>query len=496
MMKNLFLLCCSILFLTGFDCSVNNQFDNKAKNNSAQLFRNMPKGADLHTHLDGAVYAEKLIQAVHKNEFCYFKENYVVQPKKTCPHSIDLAKLNLYPKYYEAALEHWSMLHFNSHVNKESGHDHFFNTFEKFFLLSTSHRMATMTDVLTRAAQNNVQYLEIMDTIDNNAAGALGHKIPFSNDFNVMLQHVKSKRFERIVKQSIHNAKELRQNLDQSLHCYNPLFRSHACDVKYKFLYQVLREQEPSSIFAAMVMGFEMASRSDDVVGLNLVQPEDGKIAVRDYRLHMQMLRFLKTKYPDVKISLHAGELIPGIVADEMLKFHINEAIHVANASRIGHGVAIKYENNLENLLETMRDKGIMVEINLTSNDSILGVKGQAHPIHLYLHHNVPIAISTDDEGILRTNISREYQRAYQENHVDYCTLKQLSRNSLTYSFLPGVSLWDMKHPKSLNPVCNIDQILRKPPSKACMKLLRNSEKARVQWQLEKKFARYERKIG
>ena len=42
----------------------------------------------------------------------------------------------------------------------------------------------------------------------------------------------------------------------------------------------------------------------------------------------------------------------------------------------------------------------------------------------------------------IRIDLSHEYLRAAQTYRLSYPQLKQLSRNSLEYSFLPGDSLW------------------------------------------------------
>jgi adenosine deaminase len=84
-----------------------------------------------------------------------------------------------------------------------------------------------------------------------------------------------------------------------------------------------------------------------------------------------------------------------------------------------------------------MAREGIAVEINLTSNDVILGVKGEVHPLGLYRRHGVPFVLSTDDAGVLRSDMTAEYVRAVREQGLSYRDLKQASRNSLTYSFLP-----------------------------------------------------------
>ncbi len=120
---------------------------------------------------------------------------------------------------------------------------------------------------------------------------------------------------------------------------------------------------------------------------------------MRDYSVQMRMIGFLHRLYLKVKISLHVGELVLGLVPRSGLRFHIREAIEVAHANRIGHGVDIRYEDQSQQLLQEMAKKQILVEINLSSNAAILNVTGQQHPILLYRQHHVPVALSTDDEG-------------------------------------------------------------------------------------------------
>ena len=53
------------------------------------------------------------------------------------------------------------------------------------------------------------------------------------------------------------------------------------------------------------------------------------------------------------------------------------------------------------------------------------------------------MALSTDDEGVSRIDLTREYVRAVETYALTYADLKELVRNSLEYSFLGGGSLWD-----------------------------------------------------
>jgi adenosine deaminase len=166
----------------------------------------------------------------------------------------------------------------------------------------------------------------------------------------------------------------------------------------------------------------------------------------------------------------------------------VRQAVEVAGTDRIGHGVDVMYEQEPEKLLKDMAAKQVLVEINLTSNEDVLGISGKNHPFPIYRKFGVPVALSTDDEGIERIDLTHEYVRAAESYALSYADLKQLVRNSLEYSFLPGVSLWAAPDFARLADACGGDVAGADKPSSACETFLKGSEKAEQQWELEKRF--------
>jgi hypothetical protein len=247
-------------------------------------------------------------------------------------------------------------------------------------------------------------------------------------------------------------------------------------------------------VFAQILFGFEIAQADPRFVGLNLVQPEDWYVPMHDFELHMKMLDYLHGVYPKVHISLHAGELAMGLVPPEGLRFHIRESIERGHAERIGHGVDVMNEDRPIDLLREMARRKISVEICLTSNDVILGVKGDAHPLPIYLKYGVPVALATDDEGVSRSDLTHEYLRAAQTyDFLGYKDLKRMARLSLEHSFLPGSSLWA----DEFRPVaaCANDQAGAGKDSAVCRKFLDANERAQMQWKLEDAFAKFEKQF-
>jgi adenosine deaminase len=420
----------------------------------AVFLHDMPKGGDLHNHLGGVSMAENMMRYAQHDDLCVNEKTLAVQVDPSCNSAYALAQVEKFPILYNHIIDAWSMRDFRP--VKESGHDHFFATFIKYLPILMQHRAEMVHEAVERACQENLIYLELMIMPDNDNPGLLGSK--FAWDPNL----------SRLRKQLLKNGvMPIVVNIFKKLDCYQEKLQpflqgpgKQLCpDFQLRYLYQVLREQPPRQVFAQLLTGFELVSRDPRVVGINLVQAEDGKIAMRDYTLQMQMIGFLHQAYPRVKISLHAGELVPGLVPASGLRFHIRQALEIAHADRIGHGVDIRHEDHSDQLLQEMAKRHSLVEINLSSNAAILNVSGQQHPILLYMQYRVPVVLSTDDEGVLRTNLTEQFNIAVLNYHFSYSTLKKLVRNSINYSFLPA------------------------------------NQKADLQWKLEQQFARFERKF-
>jgi adenosine deaminase len=104
------------------------------------------------------------------------------------------------------------------------------------------------------------------------------------------------------------------------------------------------------------------------------------------------------------------------------------------------------------------------------------------------------VALSTDDEGVLRTNLTEQFKIAVTNYHFSYLTLKQLARNSIHYSFLPGASLW--QDSQYQHPVLFCKKSLSGGQlSSSCQDFLTSNEKANSEWKLEQQFLSFEQRF-
>jgi adenosine deaminase len=245
-------------------------------------------------------------------------------------------------------------------------------------------------------------------------------------------------------------------------------------------------------VFAQLLTGFELSMADPRVVGVTLAMAEDRLDSMQNFDLQMKMLNYLHAVYPKVHLSLHAGELTTGLVPPEGLRFHIHDSVERGGANRIGHGTDIAYEERSADLLKELASRNILMEICLTSDDMVLGVKDAEHPLPMYMQNGVPVTLATNDAAVMRTDITQEYRRAAQTYKLTYADLKQFARQSLEHAFLPGNSLWRNNKLSEVAQECAADLPGTSSPSSSCTRLLQSSEKARVQWKLEEQFFQFE----
>ncbi len=462
------------------------------------FLRDMPKGGDLHNHLAGSIYAESLINWAAEAGDCVDPKTAELSPAP-CQLPLQPASNGFSdPGLYAKMIDGFSMR--NWQYSGQSGHDHFFDTFGKYGLAEQHATGKMLAETAARAASQHEIYQELMHTPGGKQIDALANSIGWDDDFGRQEQKLIAAGLPKILTEASARLRANEAERDKILHCGTPQ-ADPGCQIEQRFIYQVARGRAKEDVFAEIVSGFLMSGADPSLVapdphmlGLNLVMPEDWYVPMKDFSIQMRMLGYLHEKYPKVHITLHAGELVQGLVPPEGLRFHIRDSVEIAHAERIGHGVDVMNETNPEDLLHQMASHHIMVEICLTSNAVILGVSGPQHPLSQYIRAGVPVALATDDEGVARSDMTHEYLRGAEDQKLDYLELKKMARTSLEYAFLPGASLWKDGKTFSVVSECAKDVPGAKPRSVACDKLLQGSEKAQLQWKLEAEFADFEQR--
>ena len=447
-----------------------------------RFLEQMPKGGDLHQHLSGTVYAETYVALAAKDNLCIDTDALAYESCDAEGTHVPAAQALTDGVLYGKMLDALSMRQYRG---DESGRDRFFATFGRFSALSRPHTAEMLTEVVARFARENVDYIESLFGQDRGGARALGRKLqpglPFADMRTFLLQNGAAE----VVAASRKTIDDAEAYLRTQLGCSSATPQP-GCESTVRYLFETHRAYPREQLFAELLIGFELASADPRVVGLNAVQPEDSYASMTGFDELMRMLAYLRPLYPNVRVSLHAGELANGLVPPEGMQNHVRDSVLIAKAERIGHGVDIARERDALALLREMAERPVAVEVCLTSNDVILGVTGKRHPLRLYLRSGVPVVLATDDPGVARNDMTTEWQRAVEEHGVTYAELKRFARNSIEYSFLEGKSLWADRGYTARNAACTEET------SAACRAFLEANAKARVQVRLERRLREFE----
>jgi adenosine deaminase len=448
----------------------------------------MPKGADLHNHLSGAIYAESFISWGAQDGLCVTLATMTLTvPPCAATTARPVSDALIDQTFYDQLVNAFSVRSFVPTPSIPNAHDQFFITFGRFGAAADTRFTDMLIEVAQRNANQSNYYLELMQTFGGGGARRIADQVGPLGDFLDYEARLRAAGLYDLIPTQSLVLNDALIRLRTRLGCFTTTPQP-GCAVTIRFIAQINRNSAPNQVFAQIALAMKLAQSDPRVVGLNLVAPEDYLIARRDYSQHMQMLKFLTELLGPTPISLHAGELTGGLVPPGDLDFHIREAVEVAGARRIGHGVDLGYETNMNSLLQTMALRQVMVEINLTSNDVILNVAGEDHPFRTYLDAGVPVALSTDDEGVSRSDLTNEYRRAVQDQAADYPLLKRMSRNALQYAFIRGSSLWRSPSFDGYVADCQGEQpqgARSEPNSTTCRAYLAANPKAQEQWRHE-----------
>lgn len=162
------------------------------------------------------------------------------------------------------------------------------------------------------------------------------------------------------------------------------------------------------------------------LVGIDLLGDETDTPALETGQaIYLPVLDAVQHGRIDLRRTMHAGELgDPQNVRDAF----------IMGAERVGHGVRMASDPLT---LEYAQRERLPVAINLVSNWQLQVWQDFAtHPFLDYLRLGLPVSLSTDDEGILRTEIANECWVAVQNTDIQYVELAEMARNSIAGGFM------------------------------------------------------------
>ena len=455
----------------------------------------IPKGGDLHHHLTGAVYAESYINYAAEDGDCIDKDFAIAPPPCDPAKGMSPASRAVTDYLFRnLTIDALSARNYAPVAGDASILVHFFRTFFKFDLVTNGHWPEEIAEVIHRAGIQNEIYLETMLSPDKFKSLALGDKAGWDDSFDRERAKLDAAGVPALVAESRKNLDDADSGYKKLLNC-GTASADAGCGVTLKYIFQVLRDEPKQEVFAQIQTAFEMANVDGRVVSVNPVQPQDDYLPMNDFELHMRIFGYFHKLYPKVQLTMHAGELFPGVGRPEDMQnpSHIRDTILIGGATRIGHGLDVLYERDPKGLLKLMRDRHILVEDPIYIHE-MLGpgvVGGDLLPI--YVGAGVPVSLATDDEGGARSNLTQTFLRAVQGYNIDYYGLKKMVRDSLEHGFMGGADLWNAPEAfGSMVPACAGVPLRSSPASPVCRAYLSKSLRASLEWKEEVAFAAFE----
>jgi len=200
-----------------------------------------------------------------------------------------------------------------------------------------------------------------------------------------------------------------------------------------RFLVMATRHKEQAAmdahVTAAILYSGSVMKNGPRVTGFDLAGQEEGNEPARFQDIFKPLHRHF------INITIHAGEM-----AEED---KIWQALYHLHAKRIGHG--LKLIDN-QKMMGYVRDHGIAIEMCPSSNRQTMGFRrfdreeqGETYPLKHYLDHGIIVTVNTDNPGISRTNLSREYLEAARltPDGLSKWDILRLVRNGFRAIFLP-----------------------------------------------------------
>lgn len=286
------------------------------------------------------------------------------------------------------------------------------------------------------------------------------------------------------------STEEISKHLDESI----PSLEHPSSPVVIRYIVEVMRTLKPHQFFASIAAAMALSQQFPEIVaGITIDGPEESQVAMVNFSLQKEIIKFLHPIFGSPNLTLHGGEW--EISDTENARKRIRDCIDL-KAKCIGHATSILTEHEPGVTLKKMLDADVLVEICMRSSLEILGKHPSDHPIVNYWEAGVPIALGSDDPAVNNSSLTNDIMDAISAVDWGYKDLKNVMRNALAYAFLPGESIFVRKEnyyylKQDFSSLLSSNWV----PSQEIEDLISKSPKAQLQIRYEQLLAEFEANI-
>ncbi|GBQ83235.1 hypothetical protein AA14337_2540 [Acetobacter malorum DSM 14337] len=232
--RSLFLICAA-LFMPVYVCQAQTTDEQKTAHIFSTLqsdpvrlplfMRQFPKGADLHNHLVGAIYAESYLKWAAQDGLCVTVANGQILPHGCTDHDKGGRSAATLPADVDAEnsmIDALSMRDFVPTAKDRSGHDHFFAAFRGFDALTRTHAGDSLAEARERAALDHVHYIELMVSPGLGGMIAAGNTHPLKGEDYAQAEQSLRPLLPRLVADARRETDEMEQQAQRTLQCGTP----------------------------------------------------------------------------------------------------------------------------------------------------------------------------------------------------------------------------------------------------------------------------------
>ncbi|CAM4447788.1 Adenine deaminase [Mycobacterium basiliense] len=198
--------------------------------------------------------------------------------------------------------------------------------------------------------------------------------------------------------------------------------------IKVRLLVTAMRHAAVSRAIAELAIRF----RDKGVVGFDIAGAEAGHPPTR----HLDAFEYMRDN--NARFTIHAGEAF-GLPS-------IHEAIAFCGADRLGHGVRIVDDIDVDpdggfrlgSQAAIVRDKRIPLELCPSSNVQTGAVRSIAeHPFDLLARARFRVTVNTDNRLMSDTSMSKEMHRLVRAFGYGWSDLQRFTINAMKSAFIP-----------------------------------------------------------